>query len=181
MKKSLLLSFLLTLSACSFTFAGESGLTVTYQPLDGLASGTIHIAQVTCHDWYRLGGGATQIPLISAPNVPPTNNPKEATQDLNLASLSGLKFRTSDLGGSSITAHSVTLDATHFKVPPNAGHPREDLVRASLECLRLCLPEKLQQTPLTLECREADQPWLTQIVADFNSKDRAKVFFTPAE
>src|SRR5688572_28365602 len=82
----------------SVAFAGESALTVTYQPLDGLGAGTIHVTQVTCHDWYSHSGRPTQIDLISAPNVPPTNNPKEARENLNLASACGLWFGAGDIG-----------------------------------------------------------------------------------
>ena len=53
---------------------GESSLTITYQPLDGLGSGEIVISQVTCHDWHSHSGTATAIELISVSNVPPTNN-----------------------------------------------------------------------------------------------------------
>lgn len=159
-------------------FAGESSLTVTYQPLDGLGSGSIRIAQVTCHDWYSHSGQATQLGLISAPNVPPTNNPKEATENLNLASVCGLRFGSSDLGNTKV-ALSLMMDATGFKVPGRFGHAREDIVRATLECLRLCLPERLQNTHVTLKCSETDKPWMEKILSEFNAHDRSKVFFTP--
>jgi hypothetical protein len=159
-------------------FAGESSLTVTYQPLDGLGSGSIHIAQVTCHDWYSHSGQTTQLGLISAPNVPPTNNRKEATENLNLASVCGLGFGSSDLGDTKATLE-LTMVATGFNVPERFGHPREDIIRASLECLRLCLPERLKKTAVTLTCREADKPWMEKIVSEFNAHDRTKVFFTP--
>ncbi len=161
-----------------FSLAGESALTITYQPLNGLGSGTIRISQVTCHDWYSHSGQATQISLISAPNIPPTNNPKEATENLNLASVCGVRFWTSDLG---IPTEPLvlTMDLSQFSVPQRFEYPREDIIRACLECLRRCLPDRLQKTPLTLECREIDSPWLTKIVSDFNAHDRSKVFFIP--
>lgn len=159
-------------------FAGESSLTVTYQPLDGHGSGSIRIARVTCHDWYAHSGQATQLGLISAPNVPPTNNPKEATENINLASVCGLGFGSSDLGDTK-AALELNMDATGFKVPERFEHPREDIIRAALECFRLCLPERLKTTPLTLTCSETDKPWLEKIVSEFNAHDRTKVFFTP--
>ena len=82
-----MIRLLVTLSLpLSALWAGESSLTKTFQPLDGLGSGTIHIVEVACQDWYSHSGQPTSIGLISARNVPPTNNPKEATDDLNLAS-----------------------------------------------------------------------------------------------
>ena len=59
-------------------FAGESVITQTVQPLDGLGSGEIVIAPVMCHDWYSHSGLPTAIGLISAKNIPPTNAPVES-------------------------------------------------------------------------------------------------------
>ena len=174
MTKHFLAALILTQAA----FSGESSLTVTYQPLDGLGSGSIRIAQVTCHDWYSHSGQATQLGLISAPNVPPTNNPKEATENINLASVCGLGFGSSDLGDTK-AALELNMDATRFKVPKRFDHPREDIIRAALECFRLCLPERLQKTPVTLTCGETDKPWMEKIVSEFNAHDRTKVFFPP--
>jgi hypothetical protein len=157
-------------------FAGESSLTITYQPLDGLGSDSIQIAQVTCHDWYASSGMPTQIGLISAPNVPPTNNRKEAIEDLNLASVCGVKFETSELGDPKATL-GLALDATKFSLPQRFNHPREQILRACLECLRRCLPDKLLKTPVTLKCNDADREWMSKIVTDFNAHDRAKVFW----
>jgi hypothetical protein len=169
-------SLLFALLLLSGVAAGESGLTVTYQPLNGLGAGGIKIAEVTCCDWHAMSGMATQIGLISARNVPPTNNPEKCTADLNLASACGLRFESSDIGDPR-AALSLTLDATKFGVPTHVGQPREDIIRASLECLRRCLPEKLQKTPVTLKCQDSDREWLLKIVSDFNSHDRSKVFF----
>ncbi len=169
-----------TLIVMSLTaFAGESMLTTTYQPLDGLGSGEIVIVAATCHDWYSHSGQPTAIGLISAPNVPPTNNAKQATANLNLASLSGLQFETSDIGNPSAPLE-LFLNATHFK-DSKSGYAREDIIRASLECLRRCLPKQMQNTPLTLQAAEADKKWLSEIVREFNSHDRSKTFYTPRE
>ena len=158
-------------------FASESMLTTTYQPLDGLGSGTIKIVPVTCHDWYAMGGN-TSTGLISARNVPPTNNPEKAKEDLNLASVCEVHFQTSDIGNPK-AALELTFDATRFVVPGRIGHPREHIVRACFECLRRCLPEELLKTSVTLKCSDADKEWLTKIVTEFNAHDRTKVFFTP--
>ena len=160
------------------TFAGESSMTMTYQPIDGLGSGKIYIMQVACHDWYSHSGQATQIGLISAQNSPPTNNRKEATEDLNLTSVSGLRFGSSDIGDSK-AALELSMNATGFAVPKRFNHHREEIIRASLECLRRCLPEQLVKTPVTLRCSDFDKQWMEQIVSEFNAHDRSKIFFTP--
>ena len=155
---------------------GESSLTSTYQPLDGLGSGEITISQVTCHDWYSHSGQATSISLISVPNVPPTNNPKEATENLNLASVCGVRFGSSDIGDPKV-ALELTIDVTKFVIPKRFGHPRENIIRACLECLRRCLPNNLRHTPLTLRASDEDLPWVSEIVREFNAHDRTKAFY----
>ena len=157
---------------------GESSLTVTYQPLNGLGSGNIVISQVTCHDWHSHSGQATAIGLISESNVPPGNNPKEVTQDVNLASVCGVRFSTSDLGDPK-AAPELALDATDFVIPKESGYPREQIIRSCLECLRRCLPEKLRDTPVRLKASESDKIWLSKIVREFNDHDRRKVFYIP--
>ena len=159
-------------------FGGESSLTTTYQPLDGLGSGAITISQVTCHDWFSHSGTATAIGLISARNVPPTNNPKMATEDLNLASVCGVHFYASDVGDPK-AALELGMSVRNFVIPKRFGHPRENIIRSCLECLRLCLPEKLRHTPVTLDAADADKPWLSEIVREFNAHDRRKVFYSP--
>jgi hypothetical protein len=165
------------LSFARLLTAGEAMLTTTYQPLDGLGSGTIKIVAVTCHDWYSLGSDYTAIGLIGAANVPPTNNPKEAKDDLNIASVCGLKFTCDEEPKVPV----LTLDLTSFTVPEEIGHSREDIVKSSLECLRRCLPKALKKVPVTLNAKAADKPWAEKIVNDFNARDRNKVFFTPEE
>ncbi len=157
--------------------AGESMLSTTFQPLDGLGSGTIKIVEVTCHDWYGMSGQPTGIGLISAPNIPPTNSSKEAKENLNLASACGLRFSCGDID----TVSELALDATAFSVPPRFGHSPEHILRASLECLRRCLPGKLRRTAVTLKSTEANREWMGKVITEFNAHDRAKVFFTPAE
>jgi len=165
------------LTSCVSLHAGESALTTTYQPLTGLGTGGIRIVQVTCHDWYSHSGTPTQIPLISAKNVPPTNNPKQATQDLNLASTCGLRFHASEPD----SGRELILDATSFPASPQAGTSREEILRASLECLRRCLPENWRRQALTLNTSDEHKEWMAEIVNEFNTHDRTKVFFTSEE
>lgn len=172
-----LLPWLAVWVSVGMAFAGESALTKTYQPLSGLGAGDIRIVEVSCHDWHGHSTQPTQIGLISARNVPPTNNPKEAKDDLNLASLCGLHFSAGDIEFTS----ELTLDATAFKVAKEHDIPREDILKASLECLRRCLPPKLLKTPVTLKASKEHQAWMGKIVAGFNAHDRKKVFFVPPE
>ena len=176
MNHALFISVLIAMTLA--VWGGESALTITYQPLDGLGSGEITISQVTCHDWNSHSGLATAIGLISVPNVPPTNNPAKATVNLNLASVCGVYFSASDIGDPR-AALGLTLDASKFTIPKMYELPREDIIRASLECLRLCLPDKLRETPVMLEAAASDKEWLSKIVGEFNAHDRRKVFYTP--
>jgi hypothetical protein len=170
-------SFIASMVLGMAAHAGESMLSTTFQPLDGLGSGTIRIVEVTCHDWYGMSGQPTGIGLISAPNIPPTNNPKEAKEDLNLASACGLRFGCGDVD----STMELTLEATAFSVPQRFGHSPEHVLRASLECLRRCLPEKLRRTAVTLKAAGADMEWMGKIITEFNTHDRTKVFFTPTK
>ena len=158
-------------------WAGESALTVTYQPLDGLGSGEVQICGVVCHDWYSHSGQPTALGLISARNVPPTNNPKEATGDLNLASVCGISFSCGDID----QVQELFFDASQFKSPDGRGYDREVIVRASLECLRRCLPDKLVKTPVQLKASDTDKVWLSSLVNEFNKHDRSKVFYEPPQ
>lgn len=168
---------LFCLSLPSALWAEGATLTRTFQPLNGSGAGKIYIVEVTCHDWYGQSGQPTSIGLISARNVPPTNNPKEAIDDLNLASACGLRFSAGDLQ----TSKELTLDATAFNITPQNNYPREDILRASLECLRRCLPEALPTTPVILETSKKNAGWMGKVIQEFNLSDRKKVFFVPPQ
>jgi hypothetical protein len=165
------------LASAGATLAGESALTATYQPLSGLGSGEVTVVQVTCHHWYANSVGSA-VDLIHLRNVPPTDNAKEATEDLNLASRCGLKFSTNDLGDPD-AAPLIVFDATQFDESKSGGYEKEDVVRASLECLRRCLPPALTATKVTLKSKDSDKEWLTVIVDQFNAAPRDKAFFEP--
>ena len=166
------------LLAARVAIAGESALTTTYQPLDGLGAGAVIVVQVTCHHWNAMSSVGSAIDLIHVRNVPPTDKPTQATQDLNLASRCGLRFSTNDLGAAGAVP-MILLDATKFDDSKAGGYPREDIVRASLECIRRCLPEKLRFTKITLSCRDADREWLSMIVSEFDKAARDKPFYEP--
>jgi hypothetical protein len=154
---------------------GESILTATYQPLDGLGSGRIAIVQVTCHHWYSQSASSA-VDLIHRRNVPPTDNPKEATEDLNLASRCGLKFSTNDLGAGGADP-SILLDASLFDASKSGGYDKKAIIRASLECLRRCAPAGIVATKVRLKCKDEDREWLSVIVDQFNSAPRNKLFY----
>lgn len=158
--------------------AGESALTMTYQPLSGLGSGRVIVVPVACHHWYAHSG-ASAVDLIGLKNVPPTDNAEQATFDLNLASVIGLRFGTNDLGAVG-SEPMILLDASELIANDPYEHPRAEVVRASLECLRRCLPEQLLKTPVTLKCKPDDKEWLSKLVDEFNSHPRSKPFFRKA-
>ena len=173
--------FSAVLGACSLSaLAGESGLTTTFQPLDTLGGGGIAIVSVTCHHWYS-SSASSPVDLIAVANVPPTDNPEQAKENLNLASVCGVKFSTCDLGAGDGTPLKVTMDVTRFSIPARFSHPREDIIRACLECLRRCLPVKLLKTSLTFEASDLDKEWINAIIEEFNAHDRTKVFYYPPD
>ena len=71
MKK--LATILSILVAARVAIAGESALTTTYQPLDGLGTGVITVVQVICHHWNAMSSVGSAIDLIDIRNVPPTD------------------------------------------------------------------------------------------------------------
>lgn len=157
--------------------ASESTLTTTYQPLAGLGSGEVAIVQVTCLHWY-VSSATSPVDLIHVRNVPPTDNSKEATEDLNLASLCGLKFSTNDLGDLA-SVPMIQFDATKFDVSKSGGYSKDAVVRASFECLRRCLPERLKTTKITLRSKDSDREWISKIVNEFDAASRDQPFYTP--
>lgn len=169
------LSALLSLVCTASGLAGEASLQKTYQPLLNIGQGGIRIAEVTCVDWYSHSRSPTGIGLISAKNIPPANN-ERATEDLNAASRCGIVFSVNAEEGT-----SVTLDASKFKPDEYFGgeneKARETVLRASLECLRRVLPEKLKKVKVGLVAKDADKVWIEPILKQFNSADRNKPFF----
>lgn len=73
------------------------------------------------------------------------------------------------------------MDASKFSIPEGISYSREDIIRASLECLRRSIPKKLASTPVTLIASKSDTKWLKPIVADYNKSDRGSEFFKPSD
>ena len=164
------------LTLASQIFAGEASLTTTYQPLDALrGGGEIVIAEVTCYHWH-YNSAASGIDLIAAPNTPPSDEPKLATANLNLASTCGLKFSASDRSDPK-AERKIEIDATNFVLPKNSSFRKENIIRACLECIRRCVPELLKNTPITVKATEKDIAWMSAIIREYNSHDRSKSFF----
>ena len=61
------------------------------------------------------------------------------------------------------------------------GFPREEILRASLECLRRVLPTKLLKTELTFTASPENREWMGKIVSEFNHFDRSKEFYKAKE
>ncbi|WP_035614951.1 hypothetical protein [Haloferula sp. BvORR071] len=166
------LSLLLSLTGSAL--AGESSLAKTWQPLMSLGESGLYIREVTCHQWNYPGPGA-DIHLIGARNVPPTDDPEHAKEDINLASIYGLVF---EIGGADDANPEVTLNTTKMKATSEDGQEwRVRVLRASLECVRrVAVEHKLKKVPLALKANDADKPWLEPIIAEFNKHDLSKPF-----
>ena len=155
-------------------FAGESGLLRTFQPLDATGAGWVSIEQVTCFVQNFDSGEASAIRYISIKNVPPTQSEK-GTADLNLASTCHIYF---DCQNSEGKEPKVSMDAERFV---DRGFPREEILRASLECLRRVLPANLLKTELTFSASPENHEWMEKIVSEFNQCDKSKEFYKTKE
>jgi hypothetical protein len=151
-------------------FAGESGLLRTFQPLDGTGAGWISIEQVTCFVSNFSSGEVSAIRYISTKNVPPTQSEKDSG-DLNLASTRHIYFNCQDSEGEE---PKLSMNAERFV---DRGFPREEILKASLECLRRVLPAKLLKTELTFTASPENREWMGKIVFEFNHCDKSKEFY----
>lgn len=170
MKISLLL-FLLLAPILALR-AGESGLTRTIQPLDGMASGEIVLASVMCHDRGYLSGLPTDIGLITAKNVPPTNAPKPV-EDINVASACGLVLSYSE---DSNHRGIVTLDCRALHVPQRLGCTELQAVGATLECLRQVAGSKMDSMRLAITLKSSGQEAVQKLFDAFTTHPKDKPF-----
>jgi len=167
-----LLNSSLVFAAAARLFAGESMLTQTIQPLDGLGSGEVVIAPVICHDWIAFSGFPTAIGLITAKNVPPTNAPKPV-DDINIASASGLVLSfTEDSAGKGV----VTLDCRALRIPQRLSCTELQAVGATLECLRQVAGPKLNAMTLTATLKPTGQEAIQKRVEAFIQQPKDKPF-----
>ena len=162
----------LLFAAAARLFAGESLLTQTIQPLDGLGSAEIVIAPVMCHDWNALSGFPTAIGLITAKNIPPTNAPKPV-DDINIASASGLVLSFSeDSAGRGV----VTLDCRALRVPQQFSCTELQAVGGTLECLRQVAGPKLDTMTIKATLKPNGQEAIQKLVDAFIKQPKDKPF-----
>lgn len=162
-----LLIALLTLSVCR---AGETSLTVVYQPLNGFGAGDIQIRQVACQDFYSHSG--MSVPgLITLPNLAPSTAPKGAS-DINLASVAGIVI---DYTIENDGKHILVIDCSKAKADA-LGFELNDVFRATLEALRLTVPEVLPKAEFKFDIPE-DKAELRKIADEFLKHDKSKPFF----
>jgi hypothetical protein len=153
-------------------FAGESSLTRTFQPLDGLASGEIEIAPVICHDWYAFSGFPTATALIAAKNIPPTNAPKPVA-DINVVSLCGIAIQVEE---KMLEKWIVVLDFRALKVPQSIGCTELQAVCSTLECLRLVAGKKLDEIELRPLLKPTGQEKIQEQIKAFLKHPKDKEF-----
>jgi hypothetical protein len=167
-------SFLACLLLSGLSPASETALTIVHQPLEGFGSGGIHIVKVPCKDHYASSGlsGAS---LITTANLAPANGP-EGSSDINLASVAGIKMNYFEHDPK---RPGFNIDCTAMAGEPN-GRRSADVLRATLECLRLTEPSVIKiaelkfQIPEKLtECRKVADEFLTH--------DKSKPFFKSGE
>ena len=164
------LFLILSLFTASALHAGESGLTQTVQPLDGMGSGEIVLAPVMCHDWYALSGLPTAIGLITAKNIPPTNAPKPVG-DINIASASGLALSfAEDPAGRGV----ITLDCRALRVPQQFSCTELQAVAATLECLRQVAGSKLDTMTIKATLKPDGQEAIQKLVDAFVKQPKDK-------
>ena len=169
--KRTLTSFFLIATA-STLFAGESALTQTFQPLDGLGAGRVIIAPVMCYDWYAHSGWHAAIGLITAKNIPPTNAPKPI-EDTNAASACGLSLDAGEDAAGHIT---VTLDCRALQVPQRLGCTELQIVGATLECLRQVAGPKLNSITIQATLKPNGQEAIQKLIAAFIKHPKDKEF-----
>jgi hypothetical protein len=157
------------------SFAGESGLIRTFQPLDATGAGWISIEQVTCYVSNFDAREVSAIEYISTKNLPPTRSEK-GSGDLNLASTSNIYF---DWEAAEGKAPKLFMGADRFVA--TRSFPREEILKASLECLRRVLPDKLVKTELTFSSSPENHEWIGKIVSEFNHCDKSKEFYKAKE
>jgi hypothetical protein len=178
---SLLMKSLLqiALASCSLALvsANEPGFVRTYQPLGGMANGTIHIVPVMCISMYAFSDDEKSLPIsfISAPYIPPSDN---KAGNVNQAKEAGISFgiRHDDPKAPQIILSVESLpDDTESANKFN--NTSEVVFTASLECLRLCTPPKLKNAAVVLSTKAADKGWLELLLGKYNKHNKDLPFY----
>ena len=143
-----------------------------FQPLDGLESDVIQIAPVMCYDRNTHAGWFTAVELITARNIPPTNAP-EPVDDINLASAYRLRLHYTEDGSSNAV---ITLDSTALQKPVYASATEQQVVRATLECLRRVAGERIHSLRIEGRLKPSGQEELREIVEAFRTHPKDQPF-----
>ena len=167
-------TLLMALLSLSFCQAGETSLTVVYQPLNGFGSGEIAILPVACQDFYSHSG-MTRPGFVTRRNLAPSTAP-EGPSDINLASVAGITM-SHDIPnpGKDI----LLIDCSKAKADP-VGFKLGEVFRASLEALRLTVPDINSKAELKFTIPE-EMPELRKIADEFVKHDKTKPFFKSGE
>ena len=155
-----------------FAAAGEPGLVLTYQPLDGQGSGEVEIRPVTCHDKHGHSGFPNEIPLIAAKNIPPNNSNTEL-DDHNVANCAGIRISLDEDETGKFIIH---LDLTGVNVDENFICTEKEIVGATLECMRRTSGVKLDKMKIQLKTKPEGQAELKKLVASFVKHSKKKPF-----
>jgi hypothetical protein len=166
------IALLLVVAAVAQSLAGESALTQTVQPLDGLGSGEIVIAPVMCHDWSSHSGMPTAIGLITAKNIPPTNAPKPV-EDINIASACGLVLTYAE---DKERRGVVTLDCRALRIPLYLGCTELEAVGVTLECLRKVAGANLNKMTIVATLKPDGQETIGKLVEAFKKHAKDQPF-----
>ncbi len=161
--------FLLTIAG----FAGETGVTYSYQVLSGLGEGGARLEKVYCADYYASSGMPTAFQLITAPNIPPTNSP-QPVDDVNLASAAGIKIDVS-VDKSPL---KITINATMLTVPERFDTTPENLLRATLEAVRQTAGLlKTKDYHVEIKARGALEKQAAKLLKAFREHPKSKPFW----
>ncbi len=165
---------LIALLSLSFCQAGETSLTIVYQPLNGFGSGEITILPVACQDFYSHSG-MSRPGFVTRRNLAPSTAPEGPT-DINLASVAGILMSHDIPERGKDTLH---IDCSKAKADPH-GHELGQVFRASLEALRLTLPDVIAKAELKFTIPER-MTELRRIADEFEKHDKSKPFFQSGE
>jgi len=166
--------FLITLLTLRLCQGGETGLTVVYQPLNGFGSGEITILPVACQDFYSHSG-MTRPGFVTRRNLAPSTAPGGPT-DINLASVVGITM-SHDIPEPG--KDFLLIDCSKAKADAE-GYGIAKIFRASLEALRLTVPDMISKAELKFTIPEG-MPELRRIADEFEKHDKSKPFPQPTE
>ena len=155
-----------------FATAGEPGLVLTYQPLDGQGSGEVQICPVTAHDMFGHSGFPNELTLIAAANIPPNNSNMEI-DDHNVANRAGIKI---SLEEDEFGKMVVRLDLTGLDIDENFICTDKEIVGATLECMRRASGLKLDKMKIQVKTKPVGQDELKKLVATFVKHSKKKPF-----